>query len=87
LRRLYTAVLAKRLYAWTDETGALPDCQGGFRPGYRTADNIFILRCLVERSIAQNTPLYLVLADMTKAFDLVDREILFGSLRNMGAWG
>lgn len=87
LRHLYTAVLAKRLYQWAEELSVLQPYQIGFRPHHRTSDNVFILHVLIQKYMQANRPLYLVLADIHKAFDLVDHTLLFGFLMGAGAWG
>lgn len=87
LRRLYTAVLAKRLYSWAEENKVLQPFQTGFRPDHRTSDNVFVLHMLIRRALLLKTPLYVVLADIQKAFDMVNHEILFGFLMSSGAWG
>lgn len=87
LRRLYTSVLAKRLYQWSEEFLALQSFQNGFRPKHRTSDNIFVLQELVRRCETSKRPLYVVFADIEKAFDRVNHTVLFGFLMAAGAWG
>ena len=50
---------------------------GGFTKGSMTSDNIFILQGLVEIQMIVGKPLYLCMVDFSKAFDLVNRDILF----------
>lgn len=90
LRRLYTAIVARRLYSWAVESEVLPSTQIGFRPTYRTTDNLLIFRALLERTVRgsrRRKVLYAVFADLAKAFDLVDRDILWGQLKTWGADG
>ncbi|EPS42461.1 hypothetical protein H072_3590 [Dactylellina haptotyla CBS 200.50] len=87
LRKLYTAIIAKRLYKWCSERNILPDTQSGFRDYHRTTDNIFITRALIERSVADNKNLFAVFIDLVKAFDMVNRDILWAKLRTLGAEG
>ena len=60
---------------------------GGFLEGSKTADNIFILQGLVERQLALGKPLYICMVDFSKAFDLVNRNILFFKLIKAGFHG
>ena len=60
---------------------------GGFLAGSRTADNIFILQGLVERQLTLGKPLYICMVDFSKAFDLVNRNILFFKLIKAGFHG
>ena len=57
---------------------------GGFLKGKRTTDNIFILTSLIQRQLSLGKPLYVCFVDFSKAFDLVNRAILFYKLINSG---
>ena len=57
---------------------------GGFLRGKRTTDNIFILTSLIQRQLSLGKPLYVCFVDFSKAFDLVNRAILFYKLINSG---
>ena len=67
--------LAERIY---------PESQCGFRPGRSTIDMIFCVRQMQEKSREQQQPLHMAFIDLTKAFDLVDRESLFLVLGKAG---
>lgn len=73
LRRLNS--LASRVY---------PESQCGFRSGRSTIDMIFTLRQLQEKCVEQSRPLVMAFIDLTKAFDLVNREALYVVLRRIG---
>jgi hypothetical protein len=60
------------------------ESQCGFRSNRGTADIIFAVRQLQEKSIEQNMPLYAVFIDLTKAFDTVSREALWKILLKLG---
>ena len=60
---------------------------GGFLEGSRTANNIFILQDLVERKLILRKPLFISMVDFSKAFDLVNRNILFFKLIKAGFHG
>jgi hypothetical protein len=62
----------------------LPEAQSGFRPGRSTTDMLFALRRLMEIAKAKNTPLYLCFVDLQKAYDTVDRELLWSILAKYG---
>ena len=61
-------VLAERIYL---------ESQCGFRAKRATIDMIFSLRQLQEKCREQGKPLYVAFIDLTKAFDLVNRNGLF----------
>ncbi len=47
LAKVFTACLNKRLTSFLDGVGHLGQEQAGFREGYSTMDNVFILHCIV----------------------------------------
>ena len=55
----------------------LPETQCGFRKNRSTCDMIFCARQLQEKCNEQNTDLYMAFIDLQKAFDTVNRELLW----------
>ncbi len=76
-----------RLSAWAEATGVRAMGQAGFRQGHATTDNCFVLRALLERARANRRKLYVCLVDLEKAFDSVDRPLLWAALRRAGIGG
>ena len=62
----------------------LPDSQCGFRADRSTCDSIFVCRQLLEKSREQHQPLSIAFVDLKKAFDTVDRSLLFSILERFG---
>ena len=62
----------------------LPESQCGFRRGRSTIDMIFVARQLQEKCHEQHQDLYLAFVDLTKAFDIVNRDLLWNILRKFG---
>ena len=58
--------------------------QAGFRKERSCCDQIATLRIIVEQSLEWNTGLYMVFVDFEKAFDSIDRELLWKILRHYG---
>lgn len=85
--KLYALTLNTRLAAWLEARGKRASGQAGFRKGYRTVDNCFILRALVERARARGVKLYICAVDFEKAFDCVNRDELWAALRRAGIGG
>lgn len=77
----------KRIRAWAEATNRLPRSQNGFRPGFRTNNNAFILRCAAERAAAAGKKLYVASVDLANAFPSVDRPLLWIKLQRMGMQG
>ena len=87
LARLYAAVVNARLASWLEARGLRATGQAGFRQGYRTIENCFVLRALMERARANRAKLYCCAVDFEKAFDSVDRPVLWAALRRSGIGG
>ena len=62
----------------------LPESQCGFRRGRSTIDMIFVARQLQEKCREQHQDLFLAFVDLTKAFDTVNRDLLWNILRKFG---
>ncbi len=77
LAKLFTMILDKRLSEWAEQHGLHAKGQAGFHKDYRTIDQLFILRTLIEQSKAKKKPLYCSFVDFKKAFDIVSHEMLW----------
>ena len=64
--------------------GRLRDEQAGFRKDKSCTDQIATLRIIVEQSIEWNSSLYMTFIDYEKAFDSLDRNILWSLMRHYG---
>lgn len=76
-------------YRWAEEHSLIPAVHNGFRPGYRTNNNVLILRCLAERARAQDKTVYIVFADIANinAFPSMNRDLLWVKLKRMAISG
>lgn len=86
-RKLFTTCLEARILEYLGLHAHLPPLQNGFRPGRRTADNLFILRTLHEQALEVEQALIIAQIDIKKAFDSVDRAKLFTKLYGKGIAG
>ena len=66
------------------ERVAIADMQFSFMPGLGTTDAIFILRQMQEKHHAKNKKLYFAFVDLEKAFDRVQREVIWWAMRKLG---
>lgn len=80
--KLYARIIEKRLYPITDSM--ILDVQHGFRKGKSCVDCLFIITQLIEKRREFNLPTYFAFIDYEKAFDRVDRELLWDILFNRG---
>ena len=67
--------------------GKVDKYNGGFINGSRTPDNIFILNGLIQRQLILGQSLFVCFVDFSKAFDLVNRHILFFKIMKEGWQG
>ena len=70
-------VITGRLINYREREGILLDKQSGFRPQRSTVDMILVVvRRLQELTRNKDTPLYMCIIDLTKAYDSVDPTVL-----------
>jgi hypothetical protein len=53
--KLFTSVLNNRLNKFSDQYHVILENQGGFRKGYSTNDNLFILHIVLESNLYQKS--------------------------------
>ena len=51
--------------------------QYGFRPGRSTTQALFALEQVIGKSLEWNVPAWIISIDLRKAFDRVDRTLMF----------
>ena len=80
--KVLNRIILKKLKAELEKR--LWDEQGGFRKEKSCTDQIATLRIIVEQCLEWNSPVYATFVDYEKAFDSVDREVLWKLLRHYG---
>ena len=80
--KVLTKAMANRLTSVLERI--LPEAQSGFRPNRGTSDAVFILRQLQEKALEQQESIYMAFTDLTKAFDSVDRSLLWKIMTSTG---
>ena len=78
--KLFTSVLNERINSFLEENNLLGQEQAGFRKGYSTTDHTFSLHCLIDLYLQRKKRLYCTFIDYRKAFDKVQRNILWDKL-------
>ena len=73
LGKVFTSILNTRLNNFSDEVNLISGAQSGFRAGYSTCDNIFILYSLIILFLSQKKKLFCTFIDFKKAFDTIWR--------------
>ena len=76
--KLFTFILNCRLKKFVDLYDKIPECQAGFRSGYCTADNVFTLQALIQKYLSKSKGrFYCLFVDFHKAFDSINRDLLW----------
>ena len=69
---------------WDRISDAIPTEQAAYQPGRGTTEHVFAVKMIAEKAITSNDyTAFLLLLDMSKAFDTVDRELLFNHLEKV----
>ena len=82
--KILLKIIARRLSEYCERVGILPEEQSGFRPNRSTTDMMFVIRRLQELARKKRIPLYVCFIDLTKAYDSVDRTLLWTVLARFG---
>ncbi|XP_077996531.1 uncharacterized protein LOC144449832 [Glandiceps talaboti] len=86
--KIFIGILNRRLTFWADAFTKIDEAQAGFRRGYSTVDNIFILQSIIQKYLTLNKgKFYCVFVDFSKAFDTVERQRLWYILLKGGVKG
>ena len=64
----------------------LLEAQSGLRAQRSTIDQIFTLKLALEKRRKYNKPLFMCFIDITKAYDSVNRDLLWRVCRKYGVW-
>ena len=88
LYKLYCNILNERLIKWESELEILGDTQNGFRKGRSTVDHIVTLTSIIETRKLKRQPHFTAFIDFKKkAYDAIDRTLLFTKLNHLGITG
>jgi len=83
--KIYTLLLLERLNIFVFQHKILHENQAGFRKGYSTSDNIFVINSIVEDQLRlPKGKVFAFFIDFTAAFDTVNRCALIFKLKNLG---
>ena len=81
--KCFSAILAKRLAAYSEERGLLNDFQFGFRARRSTFAAATLLNEIVNSRLKKGQKTFACFVDFKKAFDSVDRTLLFEKLQKL----
>ena len=85
LGKFFTHILNKRLSWWQEENNKIAEEQSGFRTGYSTLDNVFVLYEIVQRYLTKNLEkcMYALLTSKRHLIPF-NRSMLWNVLRKAG---
>ena len=76
--KMLLKIIIRRLSEYCERVGILPEEQSGFRPNRFTTDMMFVIRRFQELAARKKRiPLYVCFIDLTKAYNSVDRTLLW----------
>ena len=87
MSKLYSGILNNRLVQYLDSDNILVDEQNGFRKARACIDHIYVITTIIRNRKAQGLSTFAVFVDMKKAFDWVNRDMLFYKLLQNGITG
>ena len=88
IAKLFSLVLLGRLERFVFENKLISPHQIGFQKGHRTADHVFVLSTIINKIVkVEKKRLYTAFIDFRKAYDHINRTLLFTKLQNMGIQG
>ncbi|CAK1581959.1 unnamed protein product [Parnassius mnemosyne] len=64
--------------------GKIWDVQAGFRKAMGCMDQVFSMRMIAETFLAKNQKVFCALMDLEKAYDRVNRNVLWQTLNSFG---
>ena len=86
--KLFSMILLRRLTEYVNLNKILSPNQIGFKKGHSTSDHIFLLQTVIDKIVKKDKDkLYTAFIDFKKAYDTVDRELLFEHLNDLGING
>jgi hypothetical protein len=86
--KLFTSLLQNRLHRVLDDENLYNRFQAGFRPDYRTTDNIFTIKTILNKYLYKNKKqVFACFVDFSKAFDSLSHETLFQKRYTLGITG
>ena len=83
----YSKILNSRLTEVVERHRILGEAQNGFRKGRSGSDSAFVLNSILWKSLAKKKKTHLAFLDLAKAYDSVDRDVLWEKLRKLGFGG
>ena len=75
--KLYSGVLNDRIVNYLEDLGFFVEEQNGFRRKRSCQDHLFCITSVIRNRLYNRKPTFAAFVDMQKAFDWIDRDLLF----------
>ncbi len=85
--KLYCYILNSRLSSWAESNNILVDEQNGFRKGRSTIDHLSTITNVIESRKMLKRSTYCAFIDFRKAYDYINRDLLWNKLIDIGVRG
>ena len=85
--KLYCSILNRRLSYWSEQNDKVVDEQNGFRKGRSTTDQILSLTNIIDTRKKLKKSTFCAFIDFKKAYDTIDRTLLWNRLSDIGICG
>ena len=84
--KILLKIITRHLSDYCERAGILPEEQSGFQSDRSSIDMMFVVRRLQELARNKRIPLYVLVCfiDLTKAYDSIDRTLLWAVLARFG---
>ena len=88
LTKVFSLIILDRLETMTQNSHPISPNQIGFKKSHRTSDHIFVLKTIINKIVKNNKKkLYVAFIDFRKAYDKINRTLLFLKLQKLGING
>ena len=81
---IYSRMLNLRLTSVVEDHNLLGEIQAGFRKTRSASDNLFVLDTILSKAKEMGQQVHKSFIDLTKAYDTVNRPLLWEKMRKMG---
>ena len=85
--KVYSAVINKRVTHYLDTNKLLVDEQNGFRKQRSCTDHVYSLNAIIKNKLNAKKSVFASFIDLKKAFDCVNRDMLYFKLLQIGING
>ena len=88
LSKIYCRILVSRLNFYVNMFNKISENQAGFKAGYSTVDNAFVLNSVIFRALSRKQgKIYVAFIDFHKCLDTINRECLWAVIKERGIKG